>query len=245
MPNMPTTVIAVPVWDSDEQTQFTCNFVYQMQDMAEGDWLVVIIDNASPSVYTREFLDSLDDPRFHVIRNETNLGYGRAANQGIQYGFEHGCEWGIVINNDVVFQDPRWIENAFLKDLRVNPNWLMGARYIDFNLGTAYDGANIVPYLEGWLLAFHKDLWLDLGGFDNEMFVWHEDVELCIRAVKQGYKLVQSEAFRWVTVSKCDNPPVHHIYGQTGFAKLNFNAISQVSRDYVIKKHFTPAFVSG
>ena len=239
----PSTVIAVPIWDSDAQAEHTIAFISQMQEQVDGNWLVVIVDNASPSGYTRDFLDALGDPRFHVIRNETNLGYGTAANQGIRYGFEQGCEWGIVINNDVIFTRHDWIEYAFLQYLREHKDWLMGARYIDFNLGTAYDGTNIVPYLEGWLLAFHKDLWESLSGFDEGVFVWHEDVELSLRAVKAGYTLKQSDAFVWTSVSHCENPPVYHLYGRTGFAKLDFNAVSEVSRQYVIRKHFTPETV--
>ena len=235
----PTTVISVPIWDSDEQTQHTLSFIGQMQEFVVGDWLVVIVDNASTSEYTHDFLDALEDSRFHVIRNETNLGYGVAANQGIQYGFECGCEWGIVINNDVIFTRGDWIEYAFLQYLREHKDWLMGVRYIDFNFGIAYDGKNIVPYLEGWLFAFHKDLWVDLGGFDPNLWVWHEDVELCLRAVNAGYVLKQSPAFVWTSVSHCENPPVYHLYGKTGFAKLDFRGVSEVSRQYVIQKHFT------
>jgi GT2 family glycosyltransferase len=233
-------IIACPVWDDFEQSPFTIGFVEQMINTVKGDWILCIIDNASTSPVTQGYLQNISDPRVHVIYNDENVGYGRAANQGIAWGFENGAEYGVVLNNDVAFLNDAWIEDCFLQYLRENKNWLMGARKIDFNEGTRYDGVNNTEYLEGWCLVFHKDLWLDLEGFSNELFLWHEDVELCIRAKKKGYELVQSPDFHWVSYSQCDNPPIHHFYGSTGFARLGnqFASISETSKQYVIQKHF-------
>lgn len=234
------TVIVVPVWDADDQSQYTISFIQQMQMNDSPNWKVCIVDNASESLATQGFLANLDDERFHVIANTENVGYGRAANLGAKWGIENGAEYIVVLNNDVVFLQDGWLEDAFLAHLRDHKDWLMGARYIDFNAGTAYDGKNMVAYLEGWCLVCHKDLWLDISGFSDDIWLWHEDVELCIRAEKKGYTLKQSPAFHWITYSDCDNPPIHHLYGRTGFKRLGnqFEAISEQSKQIVISKHF-------
>ena len=56
--------------------------------------------------------------------------------------------------------------------------------------GMNFDG-KIFPYLEGWLLAFTKDAWNEIGGFDpiyapNDA----EDIDFSTTALSKGYKLI-------------------------------------------------------
>lgn len=232
---MPQTVISVPIYDRDPQAEYTLELIRQFQDFVTGDWLLVIVDNGSPSVITQEFLSYLDDPRIHIIHNETNRGYGTAANQGIAYGFDKGCEFGIVLNNDVIFNRHDWIEHSFVSHLREHPDWLMGARYLPDN-GLTDFGTGMIPYLEGWCYAFGKALWLDLGGFDERFLAYFEDVDLCYRAVAKGYKLIPSPDFTWLPNGHlqsaiCVAESIHHIGGRTGYANIHeFNYI-QVTID--------------
>ena len=239
------TVIAVPVFDrSETQTRYTIEFVDQMQRGVVGNWLCVIVDNGSTSEHTQGFLAQLDDPRFHVIHNETNLGYGAAANQGIAYGIEHGAEYVCVINNDVEFLNPNWIEEAFLKYLRDNPTWLMGARMIEQNAWTDFDGRGYIPYLEGYLYVCHKDLWLDLNGFDPKFIAYFEDVDFCLRAKQAGYELVQSPDFEWYDAAGFKNAtpawvPIHHFGGATGYQPdFDYQSVTKDSMAYFRSKWF-------
>jgi N-acetylglucosaminyl-diphospho-decaprenol L-rhamnosyltransferase len=43
-----------------------------------------------------------------------------------------------------------------------------------------------VPAVSGALLAVPRDLWDELGGFDERYFLYGEDVDLCLRAAKLG-----------------------------------------------------------
>lgn len=237
------TVISVPIWDSDEQSNWTLSLIDQMcnQNTMRGNFHLVLVDNASPSLITQQALCKLADSgpeQVTVLRNEKNEGYGKAANRGIFYGLSMGAEYGIILNNDITIQDPDWLENAFISHLRKNPKQLMGARYIDFNGNAMYDGKHVTPYLEGWCLAFHRLFVENVGLFDSEIFNWHEDAELCIRAMKQGYALTQSPAFEWNGLQPMIRGPIIHAKGQTGFAKLDHQAIAEKSRKHVCKKHF-------
>lgn len=237
-------VISVPIFDREEQSYYTIQFIEQMTRIVTGDWLLVIVDNASTSPFTLEYLEQLDHPKVHVIRNETNLGYGAAANQGIAYGFERGIEYGIVLNNDIDFYDPDWIENTFLKYLRENPNQLMGVRLIADNLGTQFGDAPCIPYLEGFALAFHKSVWDKLGGFDPNFVAYFEDVEICKRAVDMGIPIVQSPAFAWefawgLSVGRQTDGTFRHIGGKTGYTRddFDFRKVTAESIQYFRKKH--------
>ena len=246
----PTTVIAVPIWDTEgahrfdeHQSFYTMNFIDQMQRLDDDSWLCVIVDNASDSQPTLDFLAALNDPRFHVIHNETNRGYGAAANQGVDYGLKRGAHFVIVCNNDLEFLRQDWIEVAFINHLRTNPGWLMGARYIPDNGWTKF-GESCIPYMEGYLLACTAGMWIDLGGFDENYLAYMEDVDLSYRAMLRGYQLVQSPLFHWEAVGAqasaiARDVAVHHIGGRTGYnrADFDFDRITRESVEYFKKKH--------
>jgi GT2 family glycosyltransferase len=238
------TVLSIPIWDSEEQSKWTLSLIEQASDgnSIRGDFHLVLVDNASPSSATQEALQKVREsssPRITVLRNEKNEGYGKAANRGIFYGLGMGAQYGIILNNDISICDPDWIESAFLQHLRKNPTQLMGARLIDFNGNALYDGKHVTPYLEGWCVAFHRSFVENVGLFDAAIFNWHEDAELCIRAEKQGFPLAQSPAFEWNGIEPMVRGPLVHERGKTGFPKLDYTAIAEESRQYVIRKHFT------
>lgn len=57
-------------------------------------------------------------------------------------------------------------------------------------------------YIEGSALMIKKDIFNLLGGFDEDYFMFHEDVDLCWRARLMGYK-----------VEVADNTAVYHFMG--------------------------------
>lgn len=232
-------IISVPIWDATvEQTDFTENFLFKVLS-TKGDWHLCIVDNASTSPETLKLLSDITDPRITVIHNESNKGYSVAANQGIFWGLERGATYGVVMNNDVELITSDWLEQSFIEPLRNNPKQFIGARLIDFNEATDYDGKGIIPYLEGWLIAAHKDFWNETKGFDESMLAYHEDVDLSIRAVLAEYPLVQSEDFDWVPFSGVAlKQTVFHYYGRTGYVRPDFDwrKITEDSHKYMMKK---------
>jgi N-acetylglucosaminyl-diphospho-decaprenol L-rhamnosyltransferase len=59
-------------------------------------------------------------------------------------------------------------------------------RYLDRNL----DQAGPVDQPAGAFLMVRRDVWKQLGGFDEQFFpVWFEDVDFCRRAVSVGYQI--------------------------------------------------------
>ena len=235
------TVIVVPVWDSTpRQSNYTIQFVEQMRNFCPSnynrqtdtfDWLLVIVNNNSECEMTNRFLYELEqerDPAIKVIWNESNHGYGKAANAGLWYGFYNGeAEYGIVMNNDILFNDPNWVENAFVMYLSENPRWFMGARLISNNLLTDF-GNGAIPYLEGFALAAHRDAWNVLNGFDEMFVAYFEDTDLSYRASLAGYELKQSPAFRWesdgnLNVAIFRGGSFFHVGGQTGYNTPDFN----------------------
>lgn len=59
-------------------------------------------------------------------------------------------------------------------------------RYLDRD----YDQPGIVEQPAGAFLMVRRDVWKELGGFDEQFYpVWFEDVDFCRRAVSAGYQI--------------------------------------------------------
>lgn len=238
----PQTTIVVPVWDHEAQHQFTRQIVEQILFFTQGDFQLVVVDNASPYPETPRFLReaALADSRLHVITNEENRGYGPALNQGLRLGYEDGCDFFVCLNNDILIQDANWLD-AFIVPLQQNNRQLVGARMITFNPNCDF-GQGIVPYVEGWALAFHRLFLEEVGYFDEEIWLWFEDVELSLRARKAGYEILQSPAFEWRNDRGLPiRGPLVHLYGCTAFRSgLDFETTSAHSKEIVREAHFGP-----
>lgn len=65
---------------------------------------VIVVDNASQD-NTKRILENYQD-RIHLIQNESNLKFGRANNQGIQYALDQGAKYLFLLNQDAyVFEN--------------------------------------------------------------------------------------------------------------------------------------------
>lgn len=94
--------IVIPVWNQLELTKKCVDSI--VKNTADIDYRIIIIDNASDS-QTVSYLASLDSAlggNALVIRNNNNLGFVKAANQGIRLS---EAEYVCVLNNDVITTD--------------------------------------------------------------------------------------------------------------------------------------------
>src|SRR6202044_312080 len=46
-----------------------------------------------------------------------------------------------------------------------------------------------VTYIPGAMVFASRELWKSLGGFRDDFFMYSEDVELCLRACRQGHRI--------------------------------------------------------
>lgn len=85
------------------------------------DWEILVVDNASPDGTADELARRY--PHVRLVRNDENLGFGRANNVGLRAALERGAEHVFLLN-----QDAR-VEIAALWDLmrlqRENPDCLV------------------------------------------------------------------------------------------------------------------------
>lgn len=81
---------------------------------ANGSFEVVVVDNASGNGSYEELQKYFSGKNFiHFLHNEKNLGYAAGNNVGFRYAKRQlKAEWICLANNDVIFEDPDWINKV-------------------------------------------------------------------------------------------------------------------------------------
>ena len=167
----------------------------------------IVVDNAS-----RDASASVaEEAGARVIRNARNEGYGRANNRGVQAA--EAAEHVLIVNPDVVLRPGAvdalldaaraWPDAGLLAPRLVEPDgrFFFQARsllapYLTNPGGRLAlpQGDACAPFLSGACLMMPRRLFLDLGGFDERIFLFYEDDDLCRRIAEAGRALIHVHA---------------------------------------------------
>ena len=137
-------------------------------------WPVVVINNSQEPTGDIQKLGK----NVVCFTPETNLGYAAGANRGLTFAFDHGAEWGVVINQDLEFS-----KNTFLELSNTLSNCKPGLagpfigsldpkRWTTKLPGEAHA---IHKYVSGSCIAIHRDVYNALHGFYEPFFMYYED----------------------------------------------------------------------
>ena len=142
-----------------------------------------------------------------VVRNARNEGYGRANNIGVRAA--ERAVHVLILNPDVVLR-PGAVD-ALLAAAEAYPDaGLYAPRIVEpdgrfFYQARSYlapylpnpkgrlalpSGDACAPFLSGACLMVRRDRFLERGGFDEEIFLFYEDDDLCRRFADAGHALV-------------------------------------------------------
>ena len=203
MNSAPVTVsIIIPVFNKVAFTrQCLASIARHASDRVQHQ--VIVVDNASTDdtdCYLREL--SARDPRVLHIRNETNLGFSRANNVGAQIATGR---YVLFLNNDTIVQ-PGWLE-AMAAIAQGDPRvGVIGIKQLfpytnrihhtGMIFGADRRPQHIYPHADGSLphvnkqreyqsvtgscLLMPRQLFLDVGMFDEGYRNGYEDVDLCL-----------------------------------------------------------------
>jgi GT2 family glycosyltransferase len=213
--------VITPVWN---RANFTAQYLFgnniHYPDDSTVQW--IIIDNGSTDGTggLLEYWKDIIGDRLVTIKNETNLGFSVACNQGAA---RVDGDTLLFLNNDIL------IKGDYLtpleKALADNPNSLVGPQLANFDTGWNVFGDKLISYLVGWCLAIPKGIFDSLGGFDEQFSpAYYEDVDLCYNALQNGYELQQI----WV--------PLQHLGEQSGGQLKDKREITEANRGKFAKK---------
>jgi len=207
---------------------------------------VIVVDNAS-SDGTLDLLATRFS-RVTVIRNEENLGFGRAVNRGAAAAGD--ADVIVLVNNDAVcapdfvarllapFADPAvgMVAGVLLQGSAPERIDSAGIE-LDTTLGSwdylwnqpvgALDGARDPVGPCGGAAAYRLHAFRELGGFDEALFAYWEDVDLALRFREAGWGCVLASGARAL-----------HEHGQTlGAASPAARRLEAFGRGYVLAKY--------
>jgi N-acetylglucosaminyl-diphospho-decaprenol L-rhamnosyltransferase len=168
-----------------------CVIARLLESLAAVDATKIVVDNGSTDETARI---AAGYSGVRVMRNR-NTGYGRAANLGFQ---QTQTPYVMVVNPDVVLG--AHAIDAMLAAIRGRPDiGIVGARMFHrpgnggkvFTSDPAFDaqGLAYVPWIIGALMLMRRDALQKVGMFDENIFLFYEEKDLCSRFEKAGYKL--------------------------------------------------------
>ncbi|WP_262297806.1 glycosyltransferase family 2 protein [Microvirga sesbaniae] len=162
----------------------------------------LVVDNAS----TDDTVTIAEGQGARVVRNARNLGYGRANNIGVR---AVGTEFALIVNPDCVVDRGavaalvdaarRYPDAAFFAPRIVEPSGRVFYQPRSL-LATSLtnpggrlvlpEGEACAPFFSGACFLIRRDVFLKLGGFDENIFLFYEDDDLCRRVADSGSALI-------------------------------------------------------
>ena len=170
---------------------------------------VIVVDNASIDGSDRIVANEFPDVT--LIRNSKNLGFCEANNIGIR---RSTGDIIVLLNNDV-FVDENWLIEI-VKTMNKPKVGIVGCKLLypngrliqscgckeiflgywehiaaglgieEFNCDNEFE----VDYASGAAIAIKREVFEKIGMFDSSFWAYVEEVDLCYRARKAGYKVV-------------------------------------------------------
>ena len=220
-PTQPEISIVVPLHNRLDCTQV---FLKSLLETIGTIHFELIFVNDSSEDGSKEFLNDLSDPRIKVLHNQARSGYAVSVNKGVSIA---RGEFLGLLNNDLVLT-PGWFEPmraCFDECLRVgtvgNIQRNVKTNTID-HAGIIFDlvglpdhyGKNYpfivsfkyrdFPAVTAACMLIRRALFEEMNGFDEIYLNGCEDVDLCMRLDKQGYRNIvagQSQIFHHVSAS--------------------------------------------
>lgn len=173
--------------------------------------LVVIVDNASKTE-TKMILNDLEKlDKVKVIFNLENVGIAKALNQGVKYAEAKGMDWIITLDHDSIC-DENMIENMFKAYYMYNKLESVGIltpKIYEINkndfISKKHSSEEIYIEVKDCIQSgsiYKLDLFKKIGYFNESLFIYHVDYDLCEKVLKSGYKILQ-----------CNNTILHHEEG--------------------------------
>lgn len=203
----PLVSIIIPLFNQAQLTN-ACIEAIRATAGDPGRYELILVDNGSRD-WTPEYLYSLGDSVV-VITNKENQGFAKACNQAVRIA---KGEYLLFLNNDTVPQ-PGWLD-ALLSGIREEGGDIVGAKLLYPNgrvqhAGTAFNRIGMVYHIfrdfsgdapaanrkrfmqcvTAACMLVSRQLFSELGGFDEQYRNGFEDVDFCLRAGQAGKRVL-------------------------------------------------------
>ncbi|MBI6873601.1 glycosyltransferase family 2 protein [Clostridium aciditolerans] len=236
--------IVIPNYNGE---RYLDNCIKSLLNQVYRDYEIIIVDNASIDNSCNLILERY--PMISLIKLDENYGFSRAVNEGIKVS---QGEYVVLLNNDTVVENT-WLlnlVNCIEKDRKIFSCCSKMIRYHEKDkiddagdeytiLGWAFkrgDGESIKHYSKNKKVfsscagaaIYRKEIFNEIGYFDENFFAYIEDLDISYRAMIYGYKNLY-----------CSNAYVYHIGSATSGSRHNSFKVKLAARNnaYLVYKN--------
>lgn len=191
--------------------------------LASGRFPVIVIDNASTDGSADRIADAY--PAVRVLRMERNLGYGRAANRGLA---EVDTPYAFLLNPDLeVTADGVQAMLDFAQTHAAEAS-LFAPAVVERD--ARHEGAMPREWIIGAAMLFKLKDFDEVGFFDENIFLFYEETDLCRRLRQRGQRILLNTDVH-----------MHHLGGQSSRPNPKVEALKNWHRGwsylYYLRKH--------
>lgn len=208
------------------------------------EFQIIVVDNGSTDQSVKMLQQEF--PTVNIIRNEGNLGFSKANNQGIKYAANHGAEYYLLLNNDVLVSQEDWLARMIGLIESDKTIGMVGCKlvYPDGRIQHAgglvhvagaghrgdgerdtrqYDRVEFVDYVTGAALLTEAEVIRKIGLLDEGFTpLYFEDTDWCLRARYCGYKIAYTP-----------NPTLIHNQGSSAKTLKRRNTVFYFKRSWI------------
>ena len=170
-------------------------------DQKNADYEIIVVDNGSTD-NSFEVLAEYEE-KITLIKNNENLGFGKANNIGAKVAKGN---YLFLLNQDTEFtsdQDLKKITDF----VKTNKQYGLVSTHItemktkrETKPRISYPGEKIVretitglpgdiAWVLGAVMILPKEVYAQINGFDEDFFLYGEDIDICLRVRKAGYAI--------------------------------------------------------
>jgi GT2 family glycosyltransferase len=162
-------------------------FLASVAELDYPEWECIVVDNASAD-RSSEIAREADIPNLRVVDTGANVGFGRACNVGVT---KSEGELVVFLNPDMTMPAD-WLKKV-VTSLVANSSIgaISPATFQPGELVELDDRLVDVTGIPGCAMVMKRESFDQLGGFDERIFLYWEDTDLCWRARLRGQRVVK------------------------------------------------------
>lgn len=199
--------VIIPNWNGQELLE---DCLKSLQNQSYKNFEIIVVDNKSSDQSVLYVTQNF--PEVRIIKLNKNYGFAKAINEGVKVS---GAEYVIFLNNDTAV-DKNWVKNLVECVASHNGIISVNSKLLNFYNKKIIDGVGILineagqaksigwqeedhgqyekeQYIfgaTGGASLFKRLDFIKVGGFDENYFMYSEEVDFAFRAQFLGYKSI-------------------------------------------------------